>query len=118
MKIRVLHAFYNVSMHFQHSGLTELISQSTGKDWLARGEVALFLNSSWEACKVLTASGILAYKRVPQGRRITLEDIKQIPVHFGGARLSFEPALEERIKAKFEEIFKEKLIKLRKVSNG
>lgn len=98
-----VHVFYGVFMGWSHASLKEIMRNSAGKDRLEKGEVAVFLNKSWTACKILGPGDVLLYYR--SNAPIPIEAIRYLPTVFGGSRLGFGKNLEAHVIKTFESRF-------------
>lgn len=112
----VIHVFSEVYMGLSHGGLTELLKQKTGREELRPGQLAVFVNTGWTACKVLAPGNTLLYHREPSGGFITTEDIRRLPLVFGGKRIVMADAQESRLAKAFEAKFGKVMKRLRAVS--
>lgn len=98
----VIHVFHDVYMGYQFGGLTELLKQKTDRETLNKGELAVFINKKWTACKILAPNNVLVYHREPDGQYLTIEDIKRIPTAIAGKILTFGGATETHMMRDFE----------------
>jgi hypothetical protein len=108
----IVHLFYDVFMGWGHASLTEMMANATGKAALERGEVAVFLNRSWTACKILAPGNVMLYFR-SQGQPITAQMLKTLPTVLGSPRFGFSKNLEANFLKAFEERFKVKAQRLK-----
>lgn len=96
----VVHVFYDVYMGYSHGSLRAIMQESAKKHELAKNEVAVFLNKSWTACKILVNSDALFYYK--SKAPLTVETIRFLPTMFGGSRLSFQGKVESHVIKAFE----------------
>lgn len=94
---KIIQLFTNVHMGLGHDGLGAIAKQHK-KDpaKLGAGEVLMFLNRQHDKLKVLGPFGVLAYLRMPNNNRITLEAIQFIPTCLGGdGSIDYDTALKQ-----------------------
>jgi hypothetical protein len=103
MSATIIHVFYDVPMGFSFDSLKATMHANVGRDELDKGEVAIFLNRSWMACKILTPGDMLLYYRskVP----LTTQAIKVLPTLIGAPRLAYGRATEAHMMKAFAEKF-------------
>lgn len=91
----VVHVFYEVFMGYSHSSLVDMMRENTKKAALERGEVAVFVNKSWTACKILCPGNVLLYYRssIP----MSVETLRYLPTMVGGSKLNFARNLEAHL---------------------
>lgn len=99
MKIRAAAIFFDVRMHKQHHGLSELLATDTRER-----DLVLFVNRSLTAFKAMISPELVAYYKSP-GERLTLDDFKRLPQMFGGERL----VLSKEVESQLYEVLKVKL---------
>ena len=97
----VIHVFHDVHMGLGIQGLTQLLTDKTGKE-LKQGELAVFVNKKWGACKILAGSALLHHK---PDEALTIEAIKKLPLVFGGKRLAFIGGADTKMHSAFEKYF-------------
>lgn len=91
---KVLHLLYDVYMGWGHSTLIQILQANTGKGNLGRGELAVFMNRKWTACKILGPNNTMLYWRSPNGASISIDQLKSLPTNFGGSRFTLAGNLE------------------------
>jgi hypothetical protein len=94
--VNAIHVFYDVYMGWNHSSLIEVMQQNAKKGQLEKGELAVFVNKGWTACKILCPGNVLLYFRPGRGF-ITPEAIRILPTFVGGGRLAFTRNLEAHL---------------------
>lgn len=114
--VSAVHVFFDVPMGFSHKSLALMLEANTKKSELPKGEVAVYINRSFSAVKVMTGQTI-AYWRGPGPGTVTPEVIKVLPTAFGAPRLTFAKNLENAILKTFETEFGTVLKRL-KVANA
>lgn len=110
-----MHVFYDVHLGASHGTLGLILEEKLRKTALDRGEVAVFLNKSWTGVKLLTAGGNLLYWRSPYGRPITPEELRTLPLAFGGSRMTFTGNLESKLLNKSGEVVGKMMKKVKAV---
>ena len=93
-KVEAIHILYDIYMGWSHRTLFQILHANTGRNDLKRGELAIFMNRSWTACKILAPDGNMLYWRSPNGTQITIDQLKALPTSFGGTRFSLKGNLE------------------------
>ncbi len=86
MTVSAVHCFYDVYMGFSHATLNGLL-QDAKEGPLKRNEIAVFVNESFSAVKLLTSDNVLLYYRAVGPGIITPEVIRYLPTQFGGEKL-------------------------------
>lgn len=99
-----VHVFYDVYMGWGHESLREIMHENAKKQDLDKGEVAVFLNRSWTACKILCPGNALLYYRSQSGA-ISIETLRCLPTLIGASRLGFKGNLESNVIKAFESKF-------------
>lgn len=94
MTCQAMHVIYDIYMGWSHRTLMQILQANTGVNELKRGELAVFMNRSWTACKIMAPGGAMLYWRSPGGVSINLDQLKALPTAFGGSRFSFKGNLE------------------------
>jgi hypothetical protein len=97
---RIVHAFFDVSMSWSHASLRAALQENTKKSVLGTNEVAVFINRSWTACKILVATDALFYYR--SKAPITIEALRYLPTIFGARRYELGATLEKALEKAFE----------------
>lgn len=97
MTPKIMLAFYDVHMGASHASLGLLLEKKTKWPTPKRGECAVFVNKKWTAAKILTGQGSILYWRSPSGTAISMEELRYLPTHLGGAKFSFDGSLESRM---------------------
>lgn len=100
---KIVAAFDCVHMGIGHDGLKYLLIKNKIKD-LNHDELVLFLNRARDKLKVLSGSGIvLAYVKMPQGRRLPVDALQYIPQAFAEkGTLDIEAAISASVTKRFE----------------
>lgn len=100
---KIIAAFDCVHMGMAHQGLVNILRKNKIKD-LGHGDLVLFLNRGRDKLKVLSGSGIvLAYVKLPDGRRLPIDAIQYIPQAFSkGGGIDIEGAIAKSVSARFE----------------
>lgn len=111
----VTHVFHDVYLGWSHRSLHALFSEKTGKEEIPRGEVAVFLNKSWQAVKILAPGNVLLYYRSTTGAPITKEQLRTLPTLLGGSRFGFGGSQEARLLKAFETRFGKQLKRMKVV---
>lgn len=96
MTISAVHCFYDVYMGFSHATLTSML-QDAKEGPLKRNEIAVFVNESFSAVKMLTSENLLLYYRAVGPGLITPEVIRYLPTQVGGEKLHFSRNLEKAL---------------------
>lgn len=94
-----MHVFFDIHMRLGHDGLRALLLQEK-KGELKDGETALFINHSWTALKMLTASDVILHLKRPDHKPINPEAIHYLPNCVQGGTLDYTKALSETIRRK------------------
>lgn len=100
MTVSVVHVFYEINMALNHTSLMEIMTFNTKKEKLGKGEIAIFMNAGWTACKLLTTQSLLYYRS--RKGIVSVEAIRYLPVAYGGPRLIFSKNLEANLIKAFE----------------
>lgn len=98
----VVMIFDNVHMGLGHDGLAD-IAKKHRKDpaRLVPGELLMFINRAKDKMKVYGPNQVIAYLRMPHGRRIVLEAIQYIPQAFArSGKIDYDAALKRVLEAK------------------
>lgn len=95
--VSVVHLFYDVHMGAGHKGLHEMFKKKAKTEAPKSGEIALFMNRKFTACKLLCNGNLLLYYRDPDGAYVTPEAVKVLPTVVGASRLRFARDLEKRL---------------------
>ena len=99
--IAIAHVFYDINMSFSHPGLRALLQKKLKKSDPDEGEIFLFINKAHTACKLLAPGNSFIYHRTEEST-LSIEDIKSLPVRFGGHPLRFTKELATALLNKFE----------------
>src|SRR5688572_18823302 len=89
----VNHVFYEVHMGIGHRSCQDLLAQ-VGVDEIGKGSAAVFLNSRWNAAKVLLPNNLLVYWRSPTGASLTPEQLRYLPTKLQASRLVLQGKAE------------------------
>lgn len=104
---KVLHVIPQTSMVNGHAGLLEVVKQSKLKvnpEELKPGEFIIFINTPFNAVKLLAANNVLIYYKHPKGHMLNYEALRLVPTFFDGQQLNYPAALKSIIKKKYPEI--------------
>ena len=115
MAAGIAHVFYDVYLGWSHRSLEALYVEKTGREKIPHGEVAVFLNASWTAVKVLAPGNVLLYYRSRTGAPITKEQLRSIPTILGAPRFGFAGNAEAKLLKAFETRFAQDLNRMRAV---
>jgi hypothetical protein len=96
MTISAVHLFYDVYMGFSHATLNTLLLDAK-EGPMKRNEIAVFVNESFSAVKLLTSDNTLLYYRAVGPGIITPEVIRYLPTQLGGEKLQFSRNLEKAL---------------------
>jgi hypothetical protein len=113
-RIKVVQAFLDINLSYMHDGLKKICQKNGIKVTnLQLGEVVPFINKSMTYIKVLAGNGteypVIAAYRLPPGRKVSLEVIKDIAVSFRGNGLwEANKTLEAAVLKNLEEVNKSK----------
>jgi hypothetical protein len=98
--MNVTHIFYEVAMGIGHKGAL-LCLADRGKKSLGKNEVAVFINKSWTAAKILCSGGMMIYYRPPTGI-VMPEVLRFISNKVPSTKLTWGPKLEAGLLKRFE----------------
>ena len=90
----IIQCFLNVDMRNGHDGLTKLSKENgviTQK--IEPGNFVVFVNSRRDKLKLFAANQVIAYLRMPAGRKIEMRVIKELPRVFNGKKIDYDQAL-------------------------
>lgn len=100
MKPRIVAVVDNVHMGLGHEGLRGLAKlHRLPIEGLAQGELLLFLNRAKDKIKMVGHGGqVIAYFKMPHGRRLPLEAIQYIPQTFtADGKVDLDAAIEKHV---------------------
>ncbi len=91
----ILRVFLNANLRSGHDGLTELAKEHGIKtDKIEPGSFVVFVNSQKNKIKVYAANDVIAYCRLPQGRVVNMNTIRELPHVFNGRAIDYDKALK------------------------
>lgn len=95
---RVLQIFLNADLRCSHDGLRE-IAKKGGLDVkdLQPGQYIVFLNCAKNRLKLYAAGNVVAYMKQPDGGRIDIRMIAELPRAFNGTSINYETAIKEAL---------------------
>lgn len=102
MSGKIMHVFTDVSMSNGFPGLTKFLSKQ--KKELGDGEFALFINSDFTACKIMTNKELLLHHKRPRNRPIDPDTLPLLPRYINGGKLEYGKALEQVIRTRHKEL--------------
>lgn len=91
---KLLRVFINVDLRAGHEGLSILAKKhniQTSK--ITPGNYVVFINTRRDKLKMYAADEVVAYLRLPAGRRISMYVIKELPHVFNGVTINYDRAL-------------------------
>jgi len=95
---KIVRYFPNSDLRGQHKGLAEIAKANRiDVNKLAPGEYLIFVNNARDKLKMYAAGNVIAYLRMPQGRRIDLRVIQYLPRFFTGGKINYTAALTKSI---------------------
>jgi hypothetical protein len=95
---RVLQVFLNADLRCAHAGLSKLAQRSNlDVRKLENGQYILFLNAAKDRLKMFAANNVVAYFKAPQGTRIDLRVLSELPRVFNGTSIDYDAALRKTL---------------------
>lgn len=96
---RVINFFTNVDFRLGHDGLAKLSKQNAvDVAKLNNGQYIVFVNSAKDRVKVFAANNVIAYLKLPHGRKVDSRVIQEIPSAFqGNGTLDYDKALKAAV---------------------
>lgn len=91
---KVVNILYDVYMGWSHRTLMQLLQANFGVNQIKRGELAVFMNRTWTACKIMAPDNTMLYWRSTNGTQITLDQLKSLPSRFGSGRFTMDGKIE------------------------
>ena len=98
---KVIEVFYDIHMHNGHDGLERILKDDGTK--LDKGQVAVFINTSWTALKMLTPDRVLLHFKQPGPRPIDPNTIPYLPTCINGNKLDYSKALDAAVRSQFSQ---------------
>lgn len=114
---KAVHCFFDVYMGWNHESLMNLLKEKTKKSQLGKGEVAVFLNKSCTACKILVSGGS-TYLYHRSRSPIPTEALRHLPSVLGGGSLIFGGNMQEALRKHFDQKFGKDFAERFKVVKG
>lgn len=96
----ILRVFLNVDMRNGHDGLSKTAKENGIKTSdIEAGSYVIFINASSNKLKMYAAGEVIAYLRLPAGRKINMDVIRELPRVFDGRRINYQEALKTAVEA-------------------
>jgi hypothetical protein len=97
MKQGILRVFVNVNMSQGHNALSKLAKKyEMNVSTLEPGSYLIFINGARNKIKVYAANDVIAYQRLPQGGRLDMRAIAEIPKVFNASgKMNYDDALKK-----------------------
>lgn len=91
----ILRVFLNVDMRNGHDGLSEIAAENDIKvSEIELGNYIVFVNNQRNKMKLYASNDVIAYTRLPAGRKIEMRVIKELPRVFNGRQINYDAALK------------------------
>jgi hypothetical protein len=94
----ILRCFLNVDLRNGHDGLAEIAKQNDIKATeIESGSYIVFINTQRTKLKMFAAGNVIAYLKMPQGDKINMNVIRELPTVFNGKSINYDKALKSAV---------------------
>jgi len=96
---KVIRFFPDSDLRCGHDGLKKMAMRIAGKDptLLKKGEFIFFANTRLNSLKIFCPGNIICYLKSPDGRRLEMKTIQNLPNYFNGTSFNYTSALKQSL---------------------
>lgn len=103
---KILRYFPDSDLRGQHLSLSIQASRAgLNVNSLGAGDFLVFVNRKRDKVKLFASGNVVAYLKMPDGKKLDPRVIQYLPRHFNGSKINYDAAMTDVLKKQFPKWF-------------